>query len=195
MRLDLRAGFPIANVCGQIYRVAGLSEDITNHKNSDAELQKAKEAAEEANRAKSEFLANMSHEIRTPMTAIMGFAEMMLGSNQEPADRTECVQIIRRNAQHLLELVNGILDLSKIEAGKMSVERIAFDLPQFLADIISTMRPRAQEKGLAFEISFVGPDSPAGSDRRAQVPPDPGEPAGQRDQVHRQRAHRDVREL
>jgi signal transduction histidine kinase/DNA-binding response OmpR family regulator len=111
-------------------------------------------AAEAASNAKSEFLANMSHEIRTPMTAIIGFADLLLRPDQEPAERLECVQIVRRNARHLLELINDILDLSKIEAGKMTVENVPCDFPQLMSDILSTLRPRAVEMALTFEMTF-----------------------------------------
>jgi len=91
------------------------------------------------------------------MTAILGFAEMLLNKSQEECSQMGCVQIIRRNALHLLELINDILDLSKVEAGQMKVERIPCDLPALLAEILSLMRPRAEEKGLGFEVVFDGP--------------------------------------
>ena len=99
----------------------------------------------------------MSHEIRTPMSAIVGFSERLLRNNQDEAGRNEYIQIIRRNASHLLEIVNEILDLSKIEAEQMTVEEIDCDLPDLLSEIISLLRPRATEKGLGFEIAFDGP--------------------------------------
>jgi CheY-like chemotaxis protein/HPt (histidine-containing phosphotransfer) domain-containing protein len=99
----------------------------------------------------------MSHEIRTPMTAIVGYSDMMLEPQQTMSDRQDCLQIIRRNGRHLMALINDILDISKIEAGKMTVERIACDLPNLVIDVASLMRPRAVEKGLEFSVNFVGP--------------------------------------
>ncbi len=122
-----------------------------------SELNVAKETAELATRTKSEFLANMSHEIRTPITAIVGFSDMMLDPEQSLSDRLDSVQTVRRNAKHLLELINDILDLSKIEAKKMTVEKIDCDLPQLMVDLTSTLRPRAQEKGVSFHLWFNGP--------------------------------------
>jgi two-component system CheB/CheR fusion protein len=131
--------------------------DITERRRVAEELHKAKTEAEAANRAKSEFLANMSHEIRTPMTAIMGFADMILQPDQNDAGRTECVQVIRRNGTYLLELINGILDLSKIEEGRMSIESIPSELTALLADMVGNARPRAAEKGLEFELIIACP--------------------------------------
>jgi signal transduction histidine kinase/CheY-like chemotaxis protein/HPt (histidine-containing phosphotransfer) domain-containing protein len=121
------------------------------------EITVARDRAEAASRAKSSFLANMSHEIRTPMTAIVGYADIMLEPDQTLSDRQDCLQAVRRNAHHLLELINDILDLSKIEANKMTVERLEVNLPQLVADVSSMIRPRAAEKGLAFELEFVTP--------------------------------------
>ena len=131
-------------------------EDISVRKAYEVELKAAKETAEAATRTKSEFLANMSHEIRTPVTAMVGFADIMLDPGQTQSDRVDGLQTIRRNAKHLLDLINEILDLSKIEAGKMTVEQIATDLPPLLSDVMSIMRPRALEKGLALNLRFCG---------------------------------------
>jgi signal transduction histidine kinase/DNA-binding NarL/FixJ family response regulator len=120
------------------------------------ELTIAKRRAEEANAAKSAFLANMSHEIRTPMTAIVGYSESMMDPDQTLSDRQDALQIIRRNSTHLLELINDILDISKIEADRMTVERRDADLPSLLSDILSLMRPRALSKGLVFDFKVDG---------------------------------------
>jgi signal transduction histidine kinase/DNA-binding response OmpR family regulator len=117
----------------------------------------AKDRAEQASRAKSSFLANMSHEIRTPMTAIVGYADMMLDPDQTRSDRQDCLQVIRRNGAHLLDLINDILDLSKIEADKMTVERIDVDVRELIAEVASLTRPRVVEKGLRFEVNFSDP--------------------------------------
>jgi len=140
-----------SRIAGTIRRQIHVIED------ANAAVSHAREVAEAASQAKGEFLANMSHEIRTPITAIVGFSDMMLDPEQTLSDRLDSVQTVRRNAKHLLELINDILDLSKIEARKMTVEKIDCDLPQLMVDLTSMLRPRAQEKGVAFHLRFEGP--------------------------------------
>ncbi len=117
----------------------------------------AKESAEAANVAKSQFLANMSHEIRTPLTAILGFAENLIEPTVTDQDRRVAIKTILRNGEHLLEIINGILDLSKIEAGKLEVELLRVSPVQLAADVVSIMRVRADAKKLPLHLKFEGP--------------------------------------
>jgi len=124
------------------------------------ELLKARTDAEQANRAKSAFLANMSHEIRTPMTAILGWVEMLADAEREAipfSQRIEALETIRRNGEHLLNLINQILDLSKIEAGMLEVERIAASPQAVVADVMTLMGEQAEKKSIELKHEYVGP--------------------------------------
>ncbi|MEZ4266200.1 MAG: ATP-binding protein [Myxococcota bacterium] len=121
------------------------------------ELEAARERAEAASRAKSAFLANMSHEIRTPMTAILGYSDLLQERQCTPDKRDAYVATIARNGRHLLSIINDILDLSKIEAGKMVLEKIECSPLHLLADTVSVMGARAAEKKLDFEVRVDGP--------------------------------------
>lgn len=121
---------------------------------------KAKIQAEAANRAKTEFLANMSHEIRTPMTAIKGFADLLHSEgdiSQAPPTRLQAIETIRRNGNHLLEIIDNILDLSKIETGNLKAEQVPCSPCQIVAGVGSLMEMRASTKGLSMEVVYRGP--------------------------------------
>jgi signal transduction histidine kinase/CheY-like chemotaxis protein/HPt (histidine-containing phosphotransfer) domain-containing protein len=122
-----------------------------------AGLERGMLEAREASRAKSEFLANMSHEIRTPMTAIIGYADLLLDPETTPNERITHIQTVRRNGEHLLGILNDILDLSKIEAGKMTIEKVHCSPSMIIVDVASLMRVRAKEKGLFFEVHYQTP--------------------------------------
>jgi CheY-like chemotaxis protein len=120
-------------------------------------LEAVSQSASAANQAKSEFLANMSHEIRTPMAAILGYTEVLDDDGLAPALRREYLGVVRRNGEHLLALLNDILDLSKIEAGKMTVERIPCVLPSIVSEVVSLMRVRAAARGLSMAVNYATP--------------------------------------
>ncbi|MEB3827105.1 PAS domain S-box protein [Phormidium sp. CCY1219] len=124
-----------------------------------AALEKAADAADAANRAKSEFLANMSHELRTPLNAILGFTQIMSGNRSLSPDYQENIRIINRAGEHLLELINDILEMSKIEAGRTSLNESNFDLFNLLETLEQMLRLKAQSKGLAL-VFHREPDVP-----------------------------------
>lgn len=117
-----------------------------------AVLEKSKNDAEAANRAKSIFLANMSHELRTPMNAVLGFSRLMQNDKDLTAAQLENLDIINRSGNHLLDLINQVLDMAKIESGRMEIENAPFDLGAVIRDIIDMMHERAESKGLSLNI-------------------------------------------
>ncbi|MBY6135901.1 PAS domain S-box protein [Nocardioides marinus] len=145
---------PVTGPDGKVDLIIGIERDITRSKQRERELAEAKLAAEKADRAKSEFLANMSHEIRTPMNGIIGMAELLAEADLA-ADDHQNVEVIRSSAQALLKIINDILDLSRLEAGKFSIVEEDFDLHDCLSSVAGLFRPKAIEKGLALDITFA----------------------------------------
>lgn len=150
---------------GSAIRMTGTNWDITAQKETERKLQESnrklgeavmralqlQQAAEAANIAKSNFLANMSHEIRTPMNGVIGFMHL-LETTELTEDQAEYVRTMRSSAELLMTIINDILDLSKIEAGKMQLEAVTFDLPELVHDAATTMAVLAEEKGLALNM-------------------------------------------
>lgn len=137
--------------------VTSAIRDISERKRIEDELKQAREAADAANQAKSEFLANMSHEIRTPLAGILGYAEMLIHYCKTDEERRDYGGKIKRNADNLTELINDILDLSKVEAGALKVEQIKFAPLSELESVISLLEGQALEKGIALETTLERP--------------------------------------
>jgi PAS domain S-box-containing protein len=164
---------PLTNSQGDLIGVIGCYDDITGLKQAEAalqqlnaeleqrvsdrtvDLQQAMEAAKVANQAKSTFLANMSHELRTPLNVILGFTQLMRRDTALGDDQQDYIHIMHRNGEHLLHLINDVLDLSKIEAGCITLENTSTDLFELLCDLQEMFRERADAKGLQFNLELA----------------------------------------
>ncbi|UOF01578.1 PAS domain S-box protein [Bdellovibrio reynosensis] len=161
--------FPLSDENGKIIAVAGVASDITELHRYQKELVHAKEAAEFGTRAKSQFLANMSHEIRTPMNSIMGMADLLSESSLDE-EQKEYVTILSRAAESLLNLINDILDLSKIESGLMTLDKEPFSLREAIAHSVEMLRIKATQKNLnlSYEVEEAVPQYIIGDSARVQ---------------------------
>lgn len=146
--------YKIGDVKYSNQQIIFLIEDISERKKQD-QIEKEKQVAEEANIAKTEFLTNISHEIRTPVTAITGFIDLAIESNRDPQLATT-LDTIKRNSQHLLHLVNDLLDLSKIESGQLDIHPANFSLIQEIETVINMVHPFAQEKNIKLDLKYQG---------------------------------------
>ncbi|KQT69979.1 MULTISPECIES: ATP-binding protein [unclassified Aureimonas] len=133
-----------------------LLKEIEAHRRTDAALQKAKETAEAASLAKSRYVVGMSHELRTPLNAVLGYAQLLERDEAIPLERRRGVKVIRRSAEHLSGLIDGLLDISRIETGRLQLQRGEVRLADFLSQIVDMFRLQAEARGLAF--TYVRPD-------------------------------------
>jgi len=143
------------NAEGQIVRLYGTAQDITERKQVEQELEQARDAAETANRAKSAFLSTMSHELRTPLNVILGFTQLMNQDITLTPDHQEYIQLIHKNGSHLLQLINDVLDLSRIEAGRLSLDPKMMDLLSLLESVGSSFRQQAHRRHLQFHLHIA----------------------------------------
>jgi PAS domain S-box-containing protein len=150
---------PFHDYEGQPGGILVILRDITDRKRWEKTLKIAKEKAERTSQAKSTFLANMSHELRTPLNSILGFSRLMTHEKNLNSGQIKNLEIINRSGEHLLNLINNVLDISKIEAGRVELEESPLDLCQFSQELASLMSARAREKGLDFKLE-QSPDLP-----------------------------------
>ncbi|MEZ0262290.1 MAG: ATP-binding protein [Alphaproteobacteria bacterium] len=145
---------------GRTLRMAGSVVDITDRKVAEAAMLEARDLANKANQAKSEFLANMSHELRTPLNSIMGMSRLLYEDNHVAPEHKEMAGVVYRSSGTLLTIVNDILDLAKVEAGRIELESIVFSLQEVIDNVVETITPLCSEKGLGFVLNFEGEGIP-----------------------------------
>jgi len=145
----------VRNAAGEVSHYEGVAIDVTNTHETARALRAARDAADAANRAKSQFLASMSHELRTPLNGILGYTQILQRDAALTAKQRDGVGIIHQSAEHLLALINDVLDLAKIEARKLVLHPAEFDLPEFVRAVEAVFQPRARDKNLLLETAFA----------------------------------------
>ena len=133
-----------------------LQVEIDAHRRTDAALQQAKELAEAANQAKTRYVAGMTHELRTPLNSILGYAQILLKDEPEQGGKRGALTTIQRSGEHLMGLIDGLLDLARIEAGRLRLDPVPLPLHEFLDDVVRMVEPQALAKGLRFELETLG---------------------------------------
>jgi len=156
VRLAIGRGDEVGDVARAVNEMAGrLEANASDLRDQHLALIEAKERAEEASRAKTDFLANVSHEIRTPMTAVLGYTDLLLAGSGEAGEREVWAAAVRRNGSQLLDLIDGILDVSRLESDRLEVQKRACLLREVVDPVATTARAEAREKGLAFECEIA----------------------------------------
>lgn len=133
-----------------------LVQEIESHRRTDAALQQAKAVAEQANQAKSRYITAISHELRTPLNSILGYAQILAADEEIPPNRRQAVGVIRKSGDHLLSVIEGTLDIARIESGKLTLNVKAMDFPELMQQIVGMFELQARNKGLSFDYLPVG---------------------------------------
>ncbi|MFZ1901521.1 MAG: ATP-binding protein, partial [Azonexus sp.] len=133
-----------------------LMQEIESHQRTDEALQKARQIAEQANQAKSRYITAISHELRTPLNSILGYAQILAADEGVPPNRRQAVSVIRKSGDHLLSVIEGTLDIARIEGGKLTLDVRALDFPDFLQQIVGMFELQARNKGLSFAYQPAG---------------------------------------
>ena len=162
-----------------------LQREIEAHSRTDAALQAARDVAESANQAKTRYVAGMTHELRTPLNSILGYSQILLKDEALATTPREAVQTIQRSGEHLLALIDGLLDLARIEAGRLQLEPMPLHLPDFLDELVRHGQPAGRGQGPGLRPHACRPPADLGQGRCKALAADPDQSAGQRGALHR----------